>query len=168
MKATTMLQKCWLKCCGRPTEMVTDPERCLRQKRLREREVGSTAGLFAVLSLGSSLFTAPSATQGVACGSQVDNRPPEQLNTLGFNSTWQPVCQGFMHSHSWVKRRGALEFRTKCWTSPKTLPRELHTSPKTLPRELHDVHLTMRQVKTCLTLVQKHTNELHRRRWYSP
>ena len=34
---------------------------------------------FAVLSVGSSLFTAPNATQGVACEWRVDNRPPEQL-----------------------------------------------------------------------------------------
>ena len=37
-----------------------------------------------------------------ACGSQIDSRPLEQetrfSNTLGLNSTWQPMCHGFMHS----------------------------------------------------------------------
>ena len=35
-------------------------------------------------SVGSSLFTAASATQGVACGSPVDSRPPEQLKYSGL------------------------------------------------------------------------------------
>ena len=43
------------------------------------RNVAFALVCFAVLSVRSSLLTAPSATQGVACASQVDSRHPEQL-----------------------------------------------------------------------------------------
>ena len=48
---------------------------------------------FAVLSVGSSLFTAPSATQRVACGPQADSRPPEQHKYSGLEfhlATYMP------------------------------------------------------------------------------